>query len=60
MYAVIGGEVVHPQKVEFREPENAHFVGVFLNREDARDAWQKWSWHHVDNAHMRYIIAEVK
>ncbi len=56
LHLVIGGELVDPNKTEFKDLKNVDFVGAFGNYADARDAWKSAAQRTVDNAHMRYFV----
>ncbi len=59
LHLVFGGELVDPQRNEFRDPEDIHIVGMFPNYETAYNAWKSEAQRTVDNAHMRYFIAHI-
>lgn len=59
LYLVIGGEVVHPTTIKYRDPENIDFVGFFETYKEANDRWKANAWLTVDNAHMRYRVISV-
>ncbi len=56
LHLVIGGELVDPNRTEFKDLTDVDFVGAFANKEDARKAWKSAAQRTVDNAHMRYFI----
>lgn len=56
LHLVIGGELISPQKVAFRDLSKVHFVGAFANYASAYKAWKASAQQTVDNAHMRYFI----
>jgi len=59
LHLVYGGELVDPAGLEFRDTNDVHLVGIFASYEDARNAWKSEAQRTVDNAHMRYFIAEL-
>lgn len=59
LHLVFGGELVDPQRTEFRDPDNIHVVGLFPDYKSAYDAWKNAAQRTVDNAHMRYFIAHL-
>lgn len=59
LHLVFGGELVDPQRTEFRDPAAIDVVGVFPDYASAYDAWKKKAQSTVDNAHMRYFIAHL-
>ena len=59
LHLVFGGELVDPQRSEFRDPDKLDIVGIFPNYAAAHDAWKDASQRSVDNAHMRYFIAHL-
>ena len=56
LHLVIGGELVDPNKTEFKDLDNVDFVGAYANYEDAHAAWKGAAQRTVDNAHMRYFV----
>lgn len=59
LHLVFGGELVSPQKNVFRDVAAIHIVGMFPNYETAYMAWKAEAQRTVDNAHMRYFIANI-
>lgn len=59
LHLVFGGELVSPQKTVFKDPANLHVVGIFPDYKSAHRAWKAEAQRTVDNAHMRYFIAEL-
>ena len=59
LHFVFGGELVDPQRGEFRDPAAIDMVGVFPNYAAAFAAWKGKAQATVDNAHMRYFIAHI-
>jgi len=56
LHLVIGGELVDPNKTEFKDLKAVDFVGAYPNFEEARAAWKSAAQRTVDNAHMRYFV----
>ena len=56
LHLVIGGELIDPNRTEFKDLTAVDFVGAFANYEEARKAWKSAAQRTVDNAHMRYFI----
>lgn len=59
LHFVFGGELVDPQRTEFRDVEAIEMVGVFPDYASAYRAWKGKAQSSVDNAHMRYFIAHI-
>jgi hypothetical protein len=59
LHLVFGGELVSPEKNVFRDVSKIHIVGMFPNYETAFQAWKAEAQRTVDNAHMRYFIANI-
>ena len=59
LHLVFGGELVAPEKNVFRDVANIHLVGMFPNYETAFLAWKAEAQRTVDDAHMRYFIANI-
>lgn len=59
LHLVFGGELVDPQRTEFKDISKIDIVGMFPNYKTAHDAWKERSQSSVDNAHMRYFIAHL-
>jgi len=59
LHLVFGGELVDPQKNEFRNVDDIHIVGMFPDYASAFNAWKSEAQRTVDNAHMRYFIAHI-
>lgn len=56
LHLVIGGELVDPNKTEFKDLTQVDFVGAYANFADAKAAWKSAAQRTVDNAHMRYFV----
>jgi hypothetical protein len=59
LHLVFGGELTALDKVEFRDLDKIHFVGLFPNFAKAREAWKAAAQATVDNAHMRYFVVHL-
>jgi hypothetical protein len=59
LHLVFGGELTALNKVEFRDLDKVHFVGLYPNYAKARDAWKSAAQATVDNAHMRYFVVHL-
>jgi Domain of unknown function (DUF4170) len=59
LHLVFGGELVDPSGTTFRDPSNLHVVGIFPSYDTAFRAWKGEAQRTVDNAHMRYFIANL-
>lgn len=56
LHIVIGGELVDPNRTEFKDLSNVDFVGAYASFADAQAAWKGAAQRTVDNAHTRYFI----
>ncbi len=59
LHLVFGGELVDPQRTEFRNVEEIDVVGIFPDYASAYAAWKAKAQATVDNAHARYFIAHL-
>jgi hypothetical protein len=59
LHLVFGGELTNPSKTVFKDPAKLHVVGIFPDYESARAAWKAEAQRTVDDAHMRYFIADL-
>lgn len=59
LHLVFGGELTDLSKVEFRDLDKVHFVGLYPNFAKAREAWKAAAQATVDNAHMRYFVVHL-
>ncbi|PZQ95505.1 MAG: DUF4170 domain-containing protein [Cereibacter sphaeroides] len=59
LHLVFGGELTDPTRTVFRDVSKIHVVGIFPNYDEAYRAWKAEAQRTVDNAHMRYFIAEL-
>ena len=59
LHLVMGGRVVDPQGVEFRDLNDIHIVGIYPNYAAAEDAWRAHAQRTVDDAEMKYVIVHL-
>ena len=59
LHLVFGGELVSPQGTTFKDVSQIHVVGIFPNYAAAHAAWKAEAQRTVDDAHMRYFIADL-
>ncbi len=59
LHLVFGGELVSPEKNVFKDVKAIHMVGIFPDYDSAYLAWKAEAQRTVDNAHMRYFIANL-
>ncbi len=59
LHLVFGGELVDPQRTQFKDIDDVHIVGLFPDYDSAYAAWKAEAQKTVDNAHMRYFIAHI-
>ena len=59
LHLVFGGELVDPQRTEFRDVAAIDVVGIFPDYASAYAAWKAKAQATVDNAHARYFIAHL-
>jgi len=59
LHLVFGGELVSPDKHEFKDLSKIHVVGVYPNYKTALAAWRGVAQSTVDNAQMRYFIVHI-
>ncbi len=59
LHLVFGGELVDPNKTEFRDPDNLDVIGIFPNYAKAYAAWKSAAQRTVDDAQTRYFIAHL-
>ncbi len=59
LHLVFGGELVDPQRTEFRDTGAIHLVGIFPDYQSAFAAWKAEAQRTVDSAHTRYFIAHL-
>jgi hypothetical protein len=59
LHLVFGGELIDPQRTEFRNVEEVDVVGIYPDYASAYAAWKARAQATVDNAHTRYFIAHL-
>ena len=59
LHLVFGGELVSPDRIEFKSLEKLHIVGIYPNYKSALEAWRAAAQATVDNAHMRYFVVHL-
>jgi hypothetical protein len=59
LHLVFGGELVSPDKIEFKDLSNLDIVGIYPDYKSALAAWRGAAQATVDNAHMRYFIVHL-
>ena len=59
LHLVFGGELSDPSKNVFKDVNDLHIVGIFPDHDSAYAAWKSEAQRTVDNAHMRYFIADL-
>ncbi len=59
LHLVFGGELVDPQRTEFRDVNALDVVGIFPDYASAYAAWKGAAQASVDDAHTRYFIAHL-
>jgi hypothetical protein len=59
LHLVFGGELVSPDKHEFKDLSKLDIVGIYPNYKTAYDAWRAAAQSTVDNAQMRYFVVHM-
>jgi len=59
LHLVFGGELVSPDKIEFKDLPKLDIVGIYPDYKSAFAAWRGVAQATVDNAHMRYFIVHL-
>lgn len=59
LHLVFGGELVDPQRNEFRDLGAIDIVGMYPDYSSACMAWKAKAQATVDNAHVRYFVAHL-
>jgi hypothetical protein len=59
LHLVFGGELVDPQRSEFRDVNAIDIVGMYPDYASAYAAWKGKAQATVDNAHVRYFVAHL-
>lgn len=59
LHLVFGGELVAPERIEFKDLSKLHIVGMYPNYREAYAAWRGAAQASVDNAQMRYFVVHI-
>ena len=59
LHLVFGGELTSPEKNVFRDISKIHSVGMFPDYQSACLVWKAEALRTVDNAHMRFVTANI-
>ncbi|MGC6391030.1 MAG: DUF4170 domain-containing protein [Alphaproteobacteria bacterium] len=59
LHLVFGGELKNLSTKEFVDPNNIDIVGIFPNYDQALSAWRAAAQSSVDQATVRYFIADL-
>jgi hypothetical protein len=59
LHLVFGGELVAPDKMEFKDLTKLDMVGMYPNYAEALKAWRGKAQGTVDNAQMRYFVVHI-
>jgi Domain of unknown function (DUF4170) len=59
LHLVFGGELKDLSKNEFVDPAHIDIIGIFPCYDTAESAWRSASQKNVDNAMVRYFIADL-
>ena len=59
LHLVFGGDLTSPEMNIFRDISKIHIVGMFPDYQSACLAWKAKAQRTVDNAPMRYFIANI-
>jgi hypothetical protein len=59
LHLVFGGELVDPQRNEFKNIDEIDIVGMFPDYASAHRAWKEKAQATVDSAQTRYFIAHL-
>jgi hypothetical protein len=59
LHLVFGGELIAPDRTDFKDLSKLHVVGIFPNYKSAMAAWRAAAQATVDNAHMRYFVVHL-
>jgi len=59
LHLVFGGELVSPERIEFKDLEKLDIVGIFPGYKSAHAAWRAKAQASVDNAQMRYFVVHI-
>jgi len=59
LHLVFGGELVSPERFEFKDLEKLDVVGIFPDYKTAHSAWRAKAQASVDNAQTRYFVVHI-
>jgi len=59
LHLVFGGELVSPDRYEFKDLSKLDYVGIFPDYKSAVSAWRAKAQATVDNAQMRYFVVHI-
>jgi hypothetical protein len=59
LHLVFGGQLISPDKIEFKDLSGLDIVGIYPDYKSALVAWRGAAQATVDNAHMRYFIVHL-
>ena len=59
LHLVFGGELVSPDRMEFKDLSKLDIVGMYPNYAEALKAWRGKAQGSVDNAQMRYFVVHI-
>jgi hypothetical protein len=59
LHLVFGGELVSPDRLEFKDLKKLDMVGMYPNYAEALKAWRGKAQGTVDNAQMRYFVVHI-
>lgn len=59
LHLVFGGELVSPDKIEFKDLSKLHIIGIYPSYKAAHAAWRAAAQASVDNAQMRYFVVHI-
>ena len=59
LHLVFGGELVSPDRIEFKDLSRLDVVGIYPNYKSAHEAWRAKAHVSVDNAQMRYFVVHI-
>ena len=59
LHIVFGGELVSPERIEFKDLSKLDIVGIYPDYKSAHDTWRAKAHASVDNAQMRYFVVHI-
>lgn len=59
LHLVLGGELVSPDSVEFKDLAEVDIVGLYPNYAEAYKAWRGKAAATMDNADVRYFVVHM-